>query len=157
MARRVLAPQIAEVIEITAQPFFQAIFDVESPHMRQGRIALLGDAAFVARPHLGMGVTKAALDAECLADAIAAAGDDLDAALSRYDREQHRFGTAVVARARKLGAHLEAQLSKPREQRSEEELFQDPVIVLRNIGARLRDIPELISLVQATRAITKVI
>ncbi len=157
VARRVLAPQIAEVIEITAQPFFQAIFDVESPHMRQGRIALLGDAAFVARPHLGMGVTKAALDAECLADAIAAAGDDLDAALSRYDREQHRFGTAVVARARKLGAHLEAQLSKPREQRSEEELFQDPVIVLRNIGARLRDIPELISLVQATRAITKVI
>lgn len=151
VARSVLAPQIAEVIEITAQPFFQAIYDLESPHMRQGRIALLGDAAFVARPHLGMGVTKAALDAECLANSLGDADNDLDAALSRYHREQHRFGTAVVARARKLGAHLEAQLSKPRELRTEEELFQDPAIVMRNIGARLRDIPELITLVHATR------
>jgi 2-polyprenyl-6-methoxyphenol hydroxylase-like FAD-dependent oxidoreductase len=34
------------------------------------RAAILGDAAFVARPHVGMGVTKAALDAESLADAL---------------------------------------------------------------------------------------
>jgi 2-polyprenyl-6-methoxyphenol hydroxylase-like FAD-dependent oxidoreductase len=35
--------------------------------MHDGRVALLGDAACVARPHAGMGVTKAALDALSLA------------------------------------------------------------------------------------------
>ena len=63
IAREVLAPQIAVVIERTPQPFFQAIYDLEAPRLVQGRVALLGDAAFVARPHVGMGVTKAALDA----------------------------------------------------------------------------------------------
>jgi 2-polyprenyl-6-methoxyphenol hydroxylase and related FAD-dependent oxidoreductases len=43
-----------------------------------GRVALLGDAAFVARPHVGAGVTKAALDAASLADATA--GDESSAA-----------------------------------------------------------------------------
>lgn len=50
--------------------------------MAHGRAVILGDAAFVARPHVGMGVTKAALDAECLADAIMQTGD-IDAALAR--------------------------------------------------------------------------
>jgi len=35
--------------------------------MHDGRVALSGDAACVARPHVGMGVTKAAEDALCLA------------------------------------------------------------------------------------------
>ena len=34
------------------------------------RVALVGDAAFVARPHVGLGVTKAAGDAVALVDAI---------------------------------------------------------------------------------------
>ena len=67
-----------------------------------GRVALLGDAAFVARPHVGAGVTKAALDAACLADASAAT-PDLDAALADYDRERRRFGDWIVARSRDLG------------------------------------------------------
>jgi 2-polyprenyl-6-methoxyphenol hydroxylase-like FAD-dependent oxidoreductase len=71
-----------------------------------GRAAILGDAAFVARPHVGAGVTKAALDAFCLADAIMAAGGDLDAALARYDRERCRFGEWIVGRGRDLGASI---------------------------------------------------
>ena len=43
------------------------IFDIETPRIALGRVVLLGDAAFVALPHVGAGVTKAALDAECLA------------------------------------------------------------------------------------------
>ena len=54
------------------QPFFQPIYDVESPQLVFGRVALVGDAAFVARPHVGMGVTKAAGDAVALADALRA-------------------------------------------------------------------------------------
>jgi len=101
-ARALLPPVVADVF-VRGQPFFQAIFDLSSPRLVFGRVALLGDAAFVARPHVGAGVTKAALDAACLADASAAM-PDLDAALAYYDRERRRFGDWIVARSRDLGA-----------------------------------------------------
>jgi len=141
-AKALLAPQICEIVERAPQPFFQAIFDLESPRMTVGRVALLGDAAFVARPHVGMGVTKAALDAQCLAQCIAGAPGDLFAALARYDRERRLFGTRVVARSRRLGAYIEAQL-KPPELRTAEECDQRPEVVLREIGAKLANISEL--------------
>ena len=147
-ARRALAPQLVQVIELTAQPFFQAIFDLESPRMYRGRAALLGDAAFVARPHVGMGVTKAALDAQCLADAWDEL-HDIGAALDRYDERQHLFGTRVIARARRIGAHLGAQAMKPPHTWTEEERHSNPERMMRESGARLRDVPELIELVRA--------
>lgn len=149
-AHKVLAPQCVHVIELTAQPFFQAIFDLESPCMMRRHAAILGDAAFVARPHVGMGVTKAALDAECLADALMQTGD-IDAALARFNTRQHLFGTRVVARARRVGAHLGAQATKPPETWTPEERHQDPVRMMIESGARLRDVPELIELVRAYR------
>jgi len=141
-AKALLAPQIYEIVERAPQPFFQAIFDLESQHLAVGRVALLGDAAFVARPHVGMGVTKAALDAQSLAQCIADASGDLFAALARYDRERRLFGTRVVARSRRLGAYIEAQL-KPPESRTAKECDQRPEVVLREIGAKLANIDEL--------------
>jgi 2-polyprenyl-6-methoxyphenol hydroxylase-like FAD-dependent oxidoreductase len=115
-ARALLAPQIAEIFARTAQPFFQPIVDLAPPNMVFGRVALLGDAAFVARPHVGAGVTKAALDAASLADALA--GGDIAAGLNRYEREQQPFGRGLVALGRQEeGAYLSAQL-KPREPRN---------------------------------------
>lgn len=108
-----LAPQIAALVARAAQPILQAIFDLESPRMAFGRVVLLGDAAFVARPHVGMGVTKAALDAQGLTDALASSGGDLAAALARYDRERRRFGSLLVERGRRLGAYLDAQRRPP--------------------------------------------
>ena len=87
-----------------------------------GRVALLGDAAFVARPHVGAGVTKAALDAASLADAVK--HGDVGAGLLRYQREQQPFGNGLVALGREEGAYLSAQL-KPREQRNAAELKRD--------------------------------
>ena len=141
-ARVLLAPQICEIVERAPQPFFQAIFDLESPQLAIGRVVLLGDAAFVARPHVGMGVTKAALDAQCLAQAIAATPGNLTAALARYERERRLFGARVVARSRRLGAYIEAQL-KPPALRTPEECDQRPEVVLREIGAKLANISEL--------------
>ena len=138
-ARATLAPQIAEIVARTAEPFFHAICDLESPRLTHGRVALLGDAAFVARPHVGMGITKAGLDAQCLADAITQAGGNIDAALARYERERFQFGTRIVAQARRLGAYLQAQL-KPRAERTAAELQQRPEVVLREIGSPLVDI-----------------
>jgi 2-polyprenyl-6-methoxyphenol hydroxylase-like FAD-dependent oxidoreductase len=138
-ARALLAPLIAELVE-RSQPFFQAIFDVESPRMAVERVCLLGDAAFVARPHVGMGVTKAALDALCLANSIK--GDDLDAALARYDRLRGEFGRRCVARARRLGAYIEAR-ARPERGWSAQELDQRPERVMREVAAALSEIPEL--------------
>src|SRR5262244_143477 len=120
-ARALVAPQVAEIFA-RAQPFFQPIFDLESPRIAFGRVALLGDAAFVARPHVGAGVTKAALDAAALADAVA--WDDVAAGLLRYQSQQQPFGSGLVALGREEGAYLSAQL-KPREQRTAAELHRD--------------------------------
>jgi 2-polyprenyl-6-methoxyphenol hydroxylase-like FAD-dependent oxidoreductase len=143
-ARALVAPQVAEIFEHSVQPFFQPIYDLESPQIVFGRVALLGDAAFVARPHVGAGVTKAALDALSLADALRTAGENLDAGLTRYQREQLSFGRALVALGREEGAYLSAQL-KPREQRSSEELHRDFDSVVFMHNSRTEKIQRLIA------------
>ena len=110
-ARALVAPQLAEIFARTKQPFFQPIFDLEWPRMVFGRVALVGDAAFVARPHVGAGVTKAALDAASLAEATR--GDDVAGGLLRFEREQLPFGSGLVALGRQEGAYLSAQLKPP--------------------------------------------
>lgn len=132
-ARALVAPQVAEIFARTPQPFFQPIFDLESPHTVFGRVALLGDAAFVARPHVGAGVTKAALDAASLTDATA--GDDIVAGLQRYQRAQQPFGSGLVALGREEGAYLSGQL-KPRDQRTPAELHRDINDVLQAHNSR---------------------
>ena len=102
------APPLAAIIRRTRLPYPHSIFDVEAPRLTFGRAVLLGDSAFVARPHVGAGITKAALDAKGLVDALADERD-IAAALARYDRERRAFGSALVARARHLGAYLEAE------------------------------------------------
>ena len=134
-ARALLPPQYVAVTEATPTPFFQPIFDLESTRVAAGRVALLGDAAFVARPHVGAGVSKAALNAAWLTDALAGAPGNIDAALSAYERQARAFGTALVERARYLGAYLE---DPPRAG-----LVPDPIPVMQAIGAPLRNIPEL--------------
>ena len=110
-----LSPLMAEIVGLVQAPLLQAISDMESPRLVFGRVALMGDAAFVARPHVAAGTSKAALDAACLADALAAPGGDIVAALSRYNEERCEFGRAIVAHSRYLGAYIEAQLKPPLE------------------------------------------
>ncbi|QBR02001.1 FAD binding domain-containing protein [Paraburkholderia pallida] len=128
-ARTLLAPQFAEVVTRTTQPLFQPIFDLEVPQMAFGRIALLGDAAFVARPHCGMGVTKAAGDAMALVTALARHANPLDA-LAEYSDVRTQFGTAIVQHARHLGAYMQAQL-KDETEREMAELYRTPEAVMR--------------------------
>ncbi|MGB7257835.1 MAG: FAD-dependent monooxygenase [Pseudolabrys sp.] len=134
-ARETLPPQFVAVTEATAAPFFQPIFDLDSPRVATGRVALLGDAAFVARPHVGAGVTKAALNAAWLTEALADNPNDIDAALAAYEARARSFGSALVERSRYLGAYLE---DPPRAG-----LASDPIAMMQAIGAPLRDIPEL--------------
>jgi 2-polyprenyl-6-methoxyphenol hydroxylase-like FAD-dependent oxidoreductase len=107
-ADRVLAPQFAELVRLTHQPFFQPIYDLEAPRLAIGRVALIGDAAFVARPHVGAGVTKAAQDAFALAAALRGGGD-VATALRSFERERLAVGRRIIARARQLGAYMQSQ------------------------------------------------
>ena len=107
-AHRLLAPQWAEVVDQTTQPFLQPIFDLSSARLAFGRVALMGDAAFVARPHVGMGVTKAGEDALALVESLARHGAT-PAALHYFETLRLAPGQAVVERGRRLGAYLQAR------------------------------------------------
>ena len=118
------------------KPFFQAINDLESERLVFGRVALIGDAAFIARPHVGGGITKAAIDAQTLAQALAAQPDNIDQALSAFETQALHFGKGVVDRARGLGAYLEGQ-HKPPEARTPMQRSRDVKKVMQEQGAAL--------------------
>jgi 2-polyprenyl-6-methoxyphenol hydroxylase-like FAD-dependent oxidoreductase len=142
-ARAILAPQIAEIF-VRTDPFFQPIYDLESPQLVFGRVALAGDAAFVARPHVGAGTTKAAIDAASLADALHHSGGDLTYGLSRYQSVQIPFGRAIVALGREEGGYLSAQL-KPRAQRTAAERQRDVYAVLHAHGTRSDQVGQIVT------------
>lgn len=89
-----------------------------------------------------MGVTKAALDAVSLIDALDATKGDVVEALRRYDAQQRPFGAALVAQARRMGAYLEAQLKPPAE-RGNIEHEHSPEVVIRTIGSPLVNLQQL--------------
>jgi 2-polyprenyl-6-methoxyphenol hydroxylase-like FAD-dependent oxidoreductase len=118
-----LCPQLAEAIRVTALPLVQPIYDLLSPRMAFGRVALLGDAASVARPHVAMGAIKAGQDAMALADALAR--EPVEAALVRYDALRRPAAEAMIAESRRLGAYLEGRLGQ---------VDRDPVTLMRENG-----------------------
>ena len=140
-SRDIFPPAIADIIDHVPQPLLQAVTDMESPRLTFGRVALMGDAAFVARPHTAGGVSKAALDADCLADSLAQSDGDIAAALDRYERERLAFGKRLVGHSRYLGAYLEGW-TKPPDQRRGDERERDPARIIRDYGApgMLRDV-----------------
>jgi 2-polyprenyl-6-methoxyphenol hydroxylase-like FAD-dependent oxidoreductase len=108
-AAKLVPPQFQEIVRLAAQPFLQPIYDLEAPRIAFGRAAILGDAAFVARPHVAAGVVKAAEDALVLAQALDAS-PDVEPALRRYEAERIGVGRRIIERARHLGAYLQAEL-----------------------------------------------
>jgi 2-polyprenyl-6-methoxyphenol hydroxylase-like FAD-dependent oxidoreductase len=101
-ARDSIAPSLADMLD-ASRPYFQAIYDLASPQLVFGRAIIMGDAAFVARPHVGAGVTKAALDAACLADALRD-HSSIEAALAHYGAMRKAAGDWIIERAREFGA-----------------------------------------------------
>jgi len=79
-----------------------------------GRVALIGDAAAVARPHVGMGIAKAGTDAEVLADALTRA-PNLFAGLTQFEHERLPVAGKAVAQGRSLGEYM-VQQGPPREE-----------------------------------------
>jgi 2-polyprenyl-6-methoxyphenol hydroxylase-like FAD-dependent oxidoreductase len=105
-AERLLAPQFRAIVRLIDEPILQPIYDLESPRLAFGRVAIIGDAAFVARPHVAAGVSKAADDAAALAAALDAG--EVEAALRRFEAERLPENRKIIERARHLGAYLQA-------------------------------------------------
>lgn len=128
-SEHVLSPQFQELVALTRQPFLQPIYDLESPRMGFERAALLGDAAFVARPHVGAGVAKAAMDAQTLVAALQAE-DSVPAALARYDEERIPEGRRIIEQARRLASFVGAGMASQADRTQEVELILKETAVL---------------------------
>ena len=115
-AERLLPPQFRDIVHLIDEPILQPIYDLQSPRLAFGRVAIVGDAAFVARPHVAAGVSKAADDAAALAAALD--GDDVASALIRFETKRLPEGNKIIERARHLGAYLQATQSAEERVRS---------------------------------------
>jgi len=138
-AERVMPPAFLDCLRNIARPFFTPIYDFASPRIVFGRVALVGDAAASARPHMGFGVAKAGGDAQALADTLRDR-DDIDAALAHYDAVRQPIGERIVLHGRKLGTHLGVDLKTEDDWRmwkllQDHEAMMDSIAVPNFLGA----------------------
>ncbi len=115
-AERLVAPQFRAIASLMDEPVLQPIYDLETTRMAFGRVAIMGDAAFVARPHVAAGVSTAADDAAALAQALT--GDEVEPALKRFEAARLPVGRRIIERARHLGAYLQATRTQEEQERS---------------------------------------
>ncbi len=126
-AARLLSPQMQTVIGATPAPFLQPIYELGSERLVFGRVAVIGDAAFTARPHVGMGVSKAADDAATLAEALCA--ENPEAAVEAWETQRLGYGRAVLDWGRDLGSYIGPP---PRDaaHRAKAEYYQRPEVLM---------------------------
>jgi 2-polyprenyl-6-methoxyphenol hydroxylase-like FAD-dependent oxidoreductase len=125
-AERLLAPQFRAIVRLIDEPILQPIYDLESPRLAFGRVAIIGDAAFVARPHVAAGVSKAADDAAALAAALD--DEDVEAGLRHFEAQRLPEGRKIIERARHLGAYLQATQTAEERARSERHSIPEAVL-----------------------------
>lgn len=90
------------LVGATPDPFVQTIYDLAVPKMAFERVCLLGDAAFVARPHTAAGTAKAADDAIDLGRALDE-HDTLESALDDWEGKRLAAGRQLVANGIRMG------------------------------------------------------
>ncbi|MFM8601037.1 MAG: monooxygenase [Actinomycetota bacterium] len=97
-----LPAAVASVVCGAPEPFVQVVYDLDIPSMVSGRACLLGDAAFLGRPHAAAGTAKAADDAWALGAALSRHGNVEDA-LRDYETSQVRVGRGLIERTERIG------------------------------------------------------
>jgi 2-polyprenyl-6-methoxyphenol hydroxylase-like FAD-dependent oxidoreductase len=125
-AERLVAWQLRDIVRLIDEPILQPIYDLETPRMAFGRVAIIGDAAFVARPHVAAGVSKAADDVAVLVEALD--GDDVEGALRRFEAARLPVGIRIIERARHLGAYLQATQTAEESARSARHSIPEAVL-----------------------------
>jgi 2,6-dihydroxypyridine 3-monooxygenase len=94
---------IAEVVQAVPELFIQVVLDLAVDRMAFNRTVIMGDAAFVVRPHAAAGTAKAAADAWALRDALVQHPGDLTGALSAWEPGQLALGQSLLTRTRAIG------------------------------------------------------
>ncbi|MEM6253896.1 MAG: FAD binding domain-containing protein [Cyanobacteria bacterium P01_D01_bin.156] len=102
-ASQVLAPPFQTLVKATQEPFVQAIRDLGIPQMAFGRVALVGDAAFIPRPHTAAGVSKGAANALSLAEALVSHNHNVKQVLEMWETDQLWLGMNLWRRGQELG------------------------------------------------------
>jgi 2,6-dihydroxypyridine 3-monooxygenase len=103
-----LPAPLVEVVQQTIDPFIQVIVDLEVPRMAFGRCCLIGDAAVVLRPHIGVGTARAADDAWQLGSALLGAGArNVPTRLRAWETQQLPVARRALQRARAVGRSLQ--------------------------------------------------
>jgi len=115
-ARETLPPALLDALMKIKQPFITPIYDFTAPAIVFGRVAMVGDAAANARPHMGFGMAKAGNDAQALAKHLRD-HDNIDSALKAYNAERQPIGNNIVLHGRKLGTHLGVNLKTEEDRR----------------------------------------
>ncbi len=127
-AHDIMPPALLDCVTKAKQPFITPIYDFTAPSIVIGRVAMVGDAAANARPHMGFGMAKAACDAQSLARHLRD-NEDVDLALKAYNAERQPVGDIIVNHARKLGTHLGVNLTTEEDHRMHA-LLQDDSAML---------------------------
>lgn len=106
--RKKLPANLNAMLDHAHSLFFTPIYDLASPAMTRAHVALTGDAAFLARPHIGAGVTKACEDAVALARCLS--GDvPVAEGLRAYEDARHAANLKAWSRSRYMGEYLMPQ------------------------------------------------
>lgn len=92
------------LVEATEELFLQPVVDLSVSRMAFGRIALLGDAAFVPRPHTAGSTMKAAHNGQALAAAVTRADGDVPTALRGWESGQLQLGRQLEHSGQALAA-----------------------------------------------------
>jgi 2-polyprenyl-6-methoxyphenol hydroxylase-like FAD-dependent oxidoreductase len=103
IAEKVFCPQFLELWRTTETPFLQPILDLAVPRMVHGRVLLLGDAAFIPRPHTAASTAKAGANALALGRALQEFPDDIDRALKEWEADQLALGRHLERGGKALG------------------------------------------------------
>jgi len=103
IAQKILPEVFLHLFEQTKDPFIQPIYDLSVPQMAFGRVCLIGDAAFVPRPHTGASTSKAATNAMELAKQVQLYKGDVVTALKTWEVPQLELGNHLKAVGISLG------------------------------------------------------
>ncbi len=107
-ADALLPPQFKTMVKATTEPFAQAILDLVSQRMVNNRVILIGDAAFIPRPHTAASTSKAAANALALGESLANARepDEIDEVLLEWELAQIRLGQFLYQQGTETGNYL---------------------------------------------------
>jgi len=103
IAQKILPEVFLHLFEQTKDPFIQPIYDLSVPQMAFGRVCLIGDAAFVPRPHTGASTSKAVTNAMELAKFLQLYKGDVVTTLKKWEVPQLELGNYLKTLGISLG------------------------------------------------------